>query len=160
MLRGCAATTVFGTVAATAAVLGAGPVPTAQAADGLRLTDYGFQATAYGTQVTANGGVFQSGKTAYAWLSCTRLLGLQQQRSVAAVNLPSSSPYISITGIDSALTTFRSKAKNIDAGVRSVNTIGHVALGDGTSTPQLTIDGLETRSTAWADSHSAFHTSN
>jgi hypothetical protein len=160
MLRGCAATSVVGTVAATVAVLGAGPVPAAQAADGLRVTDYGFQATAYGTQVTANGGVFQSGKTAYAWLSCTRLLGLQQQRSVAAVNLPSSSPYISITGIDSGLTTFRSKAKDIDAGVRSVNTIGHVALGDGTSTPQLTIDGLETRSTVWADSHSAFHTSN
>src|SRR4051794_40045006 len=160
MLRGCAATTVFGTVAATAAVLGAGPVPTAQAADGLRLTDYGFQATAYGTQVTADGGVFESDKTAFAWLSCTRLVGLNQQRSVAAVNLPSDSPYISITGIDSTLNTFRSKAKDVDAGVRSVNTIGDVALGDGTTTPQLTIDGLQTRSTAWADSGGALHTSN
>jgi hypothetical protein len=158
MLRGCAATSAL---VAAAALAAAGPVPAAQADDaGVRMTDYGFQATAYGTQVTANGGVFESDKTAYAWLSCTRLVGVNQHRAVAAVNLPSDSPYISITGIDSDLDTFRSKAKDVEAGVRGVNTIGGVSLGDGTTTPQLTIDGLQTRSQAWADFDGALHTSN
>src|SRR3954449_10821963 len=118
LLRGCAATSVLVTAAAVATAV---PAPAAQAGDaGVRTTDYGFQATADGTRVTADGGVFESDKTANAWLPCTRVVGLTEHRAVAEVNLPSDPPYISVTGIDSKLHTFRSKAKDIEAGVRSV----------------------------------------
>src|SRR3954469_11232967 len=158
LLRGCAATSVLVTAAAVATAV---PAPAAQAGDaGVRTTDYGFQATAYGTRVTADGGVFESDKTANAWLSCTRVVGLTEHRAVAEVNLPSDPPYISVRGIDSTLHTFRSKAKDIEAGGRSVNAIGDVALGEGTTTPQLTIESLKTRSSAWADLDHALHTSN
>lgn len=112
-------------------------------------TDYGFQSTAYGTRVESQVAGLESASTAFSYLSCTRIAGRHDDDSAADVSLPADDPYIKVESIDSDTRTFRAKADNIDAAVTSTNRIAKVRLGNST-TPRLIINGLQTRSTAWA----------
>lgn len=130
---------------------GVGVVPaTMTGAEGRTVeTTYGFQGTAYGTRVTSEVAALESGKSAYAYIACTRLAGKQDEESVAALNLPADDPMIQADGIRSWNRTYRQPKGGIDAGVTSVNEIANLQLGNA-ETPRLTLSSLRSRSTAWA----------
>src|SRR5204862_7429281 len=91
----------------------------------------------------------ESGRSAYYRISCTRLLGRTAEHHITSLTLPADAPTIQVSGVQSDNATYRSKAKGIDAAIRSTNTIAEVTLG-ASGTPQLSLRGLSTTSTAWA----------
>ena len=124
-------------------------VSTTQADAALVETDYGFQGTAYGTRVWSQDTGVQSGATAYSWIACTRLVGRVADNHVADISLPADDSFIHLADIASDNETFRKRSEDIDAAIRSTNTIGNVRLG-GSSTPQLEFESFSATSTAWA----------
>jgi hypothetical protein len=139
---------VMGTTTAMAVgglmVVGASPSSAA-----LKETDFGFQGTAYGTRVLSQGSGLESGRSAFSWIACTRLLGRTAENHIATIDLPADSPSIHVSGVQSDNETYRRKAQGIDAAIRSTNTIAQVTLG-GDGTPVLDLEGLTSTSTAWA----------
>lgn len=153
-----AATTSIGLAmsgAALTATAEAAPTPKPVLVD----TDYGYESTAYGTRVTSEVTGLDSSRSAFSYLSCTRLAGRSDSESLAAVSLPADDPYIEVEGVESKTRTFRAKADDIDGAVTSTNRIARVRLGSST-TPKLVIEGLRTRSTAWATLGGKLKTSN
>ncbi len=143
--RAAAVTTTLGVALGGLITLSAAPSVSAALVE----SDYGFQSTAYGTRVLSKGSGLESGRSAFSWISCTRLLGRTAGNHVANVDLPADSPTIHVAGVDSENSTYRDKSEGIDAAVRSSNTIAEVTLGGG-GTPVLSLEGLTSTSTAWS----------
>src|SRR6476661_9724021 len=122
-------------------------------------TDYGFQGNAYGTRVLSQGSGLESGRSAFSWIACTRLAGRTAENHIASITLPADSPTIQVSGVQSDNSTYRRKAQGIDGAMRSTNTIAGVTLG-GDGTPQLSLEGLTTTSTAWATTSGALKAKN
>ena len=144
--RAVATLAALAVAASGAAVLGGAP---SQAAPREILTDYGFQGTAYGTRVTSAVAGLSSDKSAFSYVSCTRLLNRSDTESLAAVNVPAAEPAVEVDGISSSNRTYRDRADKVEAAVTSVNEIARAKLGTA-ETPRLILEGLRTRSTAWA----------
>ena len=123
--RAAAVLTSVGVVAAGAAVVTASPAAAARTT----VTDFGFQTTAFGSRVTAPDVALRSGRTAFSYISCTRLAGrVGRGNAVADVELPDpSNPQISIKGVSSTNNTYRLPRKGV-VGTRGVNTIDSVDL--------------------------------
>ena len=145
------------------ALSGVGLVSPAEAAQQkgpvLTETDYGFQATAYGTRVQSDVAALDSTRLPFSYLSCTRLAGRKDSRSLASVQLPANDPYIDVQTVDSHTRSYRDKAHGVDAAITGITNIGKVKLGN-SSTPQLTINNLRTQSIAWATNRGKLKTSN
>jgi hypothetical protein len=122
-------------------------------------TDYGYESTAYGTRVTSEVAGLDSTRSAFSYLSCTRLAGRSDSETLASVQLPSDDPYVLAEGIESGTRTYRSRDEDIAGAVTSTNRIAKVRLGNST-TPKLTLNGLRTRSTAWATLDGKLKTAN
>jgi len=152
------ATTSIGLALSGAAVLA--PAQASQAKDPvLTETDYGFQATAYGTRVQSDVAALDSTRLPFSYLSCTRLAGRKDARSLASVQLPANDPYVDVETVDSKTRSYRDKGNGIDAAITGITQIGKVKLGN-SSTPRLTINDLKTQSTAWATNAGDLKTSN
>ncbi len=153
-----AAATSLGLALPTAAVVApAGAAPRQEPV--LAETDYGYESTAYGTRVESDVAELDSGASAFSYLSCTRIAGRKDNRSLAELNLPAQDPYVKVESVESATRTFRAKAEDVDGGVVSTNKIAKVRLGN-SSTPRLILNGLTTRSRAWATLDGQLKTSN
>jgi hypothetical protein len=131
-----------------------GIAPTPATAAGTVATRYGFQTHAYGTVVTAGDAGLRSGKTAFSWVSCTKLAGKRATASLAAGATPTSNPAVRIGAVTSTSETYR-VASTGEVGTRSVNTVGSVdllgtALPGSTAVPRLQLQGLRTTARAWA----------
>lgn len=144
--QGAAVLTSFALAASATALLGA---PSSQAATRQVVTDFGFQATAYGTQVSSAQTGLSSGKSAYSLVTCTRVLNRSDSETLAALDLPAGDPMIQVDGVASSNRSYRDRGAGIEAAVTSLNTIARVELGS-SDTPQLVLEALRTRSTAWA----------
>lgn len=155
LARTAAATTSLGVGLAGAVVLTAAP---AQAA--LTETNYGFQATSYGTRVVSDLIGLSSDRTAWSYISCTRIAGLKHSNSIASVNLPASDPVIQVGAVTSKTRTWKNKAAGIRGATSGTNTIASVSLGSESLPARLSIKGLETTSTAWADKDGKLHAKN
>ncbi len=153
-----AATTSIGIALSGAALVGPAGAAERQRPV-LHETDYGFQATAYGTRVTSDVAGLDSTRSAFSYLSCTRLAGRKDHETLAGVQLPANDPYVDVQTVDSRTRTYRAKKKGIDGAITGINKIGQVRLGN-TSTPRLTIQDLRTQSKAWATSDGKLKTSN
>jgi hypothetical protein len=120
------------------------------------VTDYGFRTTAFGTRVRGAGVGVYSGRTAYSYIACTRLAGLNKSNTrsahetMAEVKLPAQSPIVYVGAAVSESSTFRKDGR---VGSRSTNAIGTVTLGP------IAIKGLRTEAQAWADSRGRLHAS-
>lgn len=141
LARTAAAVTTLGVALTGAVVLTATP---AQAR--LSETDYGFQTTAYGTRVLAEQVELRSARTAFSYISCTRLAGIDRNTTVDDVANVNANDMIKVGAVVSKNETYREDGR---VGVKGTNTIARVELGpeDG---PQLLIRGLETTANAWA----------
>lgn len=138
------------------------------------VTDYGFEATSFGTRVLSNDASLNTGRLAHAWISCTRLAGLngenhpQAANFLAASDAPQNNPLVQLGTMESTNRTFRNKDKHL-VGVSSVHKLASVTLSgpapDGAETGTVfRLEGLTTRSTAFAkkdvlDAHSSFTSS-
>jgi hypothetical protein len=110
------------------------------------ITNYGFNGSAYGTYVGANPAGVKSGTTAYSYLGCTRLTGVERARSVAAANAPQEGGVLYVGAVDSKSWTYRANKR---VGMRSSNRVAKVVLGDPEGL-NISIDGLRTTSDAYA----------
>jgi hypothetical protein len=134
------------------------------------VTDYGFEATSFGTRVVSNSASLNTGRLAHAWISCTRLAGLngsnrpQAANYLAASDAPQNNPLVQLGTMESSNRTFRNKTKHL-VGVTSVHKLSSVTLKgpaqDGVPGPVFSLKGLTTTSTAFAkngvlDANSAF----
>jgi hypothetical protein len=134
-----------------AGLAGAVAVGTAPAHAAVRSSDYGFQTLAYATLVQGNGPGVQSGRTAFSWLDCTRLTGLNPSNTrsahedIAGIDLPADDPQVQVGAATSTSRTYR---KDGTVGTVSTNKIAKVVLG-GTAA-KITITGLTTEARAWA----------
>jgi hypothetical protein len=122
-------------------------------------TDYAFSALAYGTKVLAAAGELRSGRTAPAWIGCTRQAGRDKTNELLAVDAPTGNPLIQLGTITSHSSTYKTP-KTIAAGTTSVSKVASVTLGlqnPQVPSPSLSIDALTTTATAWADNHGELH---
>lgn len=136
------------TLVSLAVGLGGAAVLTGAPAEADALTDYGFQTSAFGTRVNAEQTGFRSDKTAFTWISCTRLTGLRRDSYVAAGDAPANNPSLSLGAVTSHSRTYRKAATGV-VGTRSTNKIASVTLGPSDG-PHVTIEGLRTTADAWA----------
>ena len=155
-LRRTAASLVTVALAASGAVVLTGGAPAHAATSE---TDYGLQGIAYGTRVTSTTGL-ESSRSALSLLLCTRLTGLARQETLTSVDLPpGDDPMVEVDNVRSTNRTFSKARKNIGAAAESTNSVARVELGD-SSTPQFILEGLTTRSRAWATRAGKLKTSN
>ncbi len=134
--RAAAIVTSMGVALTGSMVLGAAP-----ARADLSETDFAFQTTAFGSRLIASDIAFRSARSAYSFISCTRLAGLERANALAEVQVPDAkNPQISIKGIRSWNETYRFPRKRV-VGTRGVNTIAEVMLG-GSGGAHLTLEGL------------------
>jgi hypothetical protein len=151
-----AALTTLGVALTGAVVLGAAP---AQAK--LRETDFGFQTTAYGTRVMAKQVDLRSARTAFSYISCTRLTGRRADRRIAEVGGKGTplDGVLHVGAVTSHSRTYRAKHGRV-VGVRSVNQIAGVTIGDpGANQPHLGLGALTTTAKAWHVRGKGFRTS-
>jgi hypothetical protein len=151
--RAAASIAALAMAAGGASVLAASPAEAAKTA-----TDYGLQGIGYGTRVTSSAGL-ESSRSAFSLILCTRLAGLKEQQSVAAIDLPPGDPTVEVDGVRSTNRTFKNKKKGIDAAMESTNSNAPEALGN-PETPQFILEGLTTKSRAWATKRGTFKTFN
>lgn len=116
---------------------------TAQAPAGTRVTDFGMEGSAYGTRARGGAVPANSGRTAWAYLGCTRLAGLDRLNNLAGVNLDG----LQVDGIDSSARTYR---RNGALHSKAVNEIVSAQLGT------LQINGIRAVSDTWHNA-SGFH---
>ncbi len=122
-------------------------------------TDYAFAALAYGTKVLSSAGELRSGRTAPAWIGCTRQASRVKTNELLAVDAPTGNPLIQLGAITSRSSTFKTP-KTIAAGTESVSKVASVTLGiqnPQVPSPSLSIDALTTTATAWADKNGQLH---
>lgn len=143
------ATTLTGAVVLTAAPASAKTV----------VTDYGFHSFAYGTRIRSNTVALNSGRSAHAWIACTRYAGINGSNHANASNFlteaatPDENPFIKLGTMETANRTFRDKAKNL-VGTSSVSKLASVTLsgpaqGD-MPAPVFKLEGLVSKSTVTA----------
>ena len=159
--------TLAATAACAAVALAGSPVLSPAAAQspshprggGLSETNYGFQGTAYATRVTSGVGVSAT-RTAFSYISCTRLAGRTDTEPVVEGGIPPGpQPYLTLGVGESRTRTYKNLKHDIAAAITSTNTLSKIKLGN-SSTPRLVINGLSTRSTAWATKAGELKTSN
>ena len=153
--RAAAATTTLGLAVTGVTLIGGAPAAHAK----LTETEYGLQATAYGTRVVSNLVGASSDRTAWSWIACTTLAGLNDREYVAAVDLPAEDPMVRVGAVESDSRTFKNKKRGIVAGSEGTNRVARVSVGGG-DTPVLTIEGLKSTSRAWADKAGKLHAEN
>ena len=161
---GALAVALTGAVVVTASPASAQPV----------VTDYGYAGTAFGTRVISNSASLNTGRLAHAWVSCTRMAGLNGDNRpnaanyLAAADAPQNNPFVQLGAMENANRTFRNKDKNL-YGVTSVAKLASVTLSgpaDGDMPgPVFRLEGLKTKSTAFAkkgvfDADSTFTSAN
>lgn len=134
-------------------------VSAAPANAALTEVDYGLGTSAWGTTIESDLLGVASDRTAYSWIECTRLVGLSRTNQAAGVALPQDNPLISVSAVESVNRTFKDPAKNMVAAAQGHSRIARVSLGNA-DTPTLTIKGLESTSTAWADKQGKLHAKN
>ncbi len=147
------------TVAATALTLvpqtslGAGSTTTqaSSAVAARAVTNYGFTGSAYGSRVRGGGVPANSGRTALAYIGCTRETGRRDTNSLATVDLGNLGQ---LNGVKSISRTYRG---NGSVNVKSTNTIASAVFlnGNGTS-DNLRLEGIKAVARAWHDSN-GFH---
>lgn len=147
---------VAGTAALAAGAMIIGTVAPAEA--GTTVTNYAFKAWSFGTLVDTDQVGVTSGPTAYSWMGCTRLTGLEHKRSVATVEPPSG---LVLGAVDTTTKTFRNhntsdSTPDTDAGVRTTNRVADVIIGDPAGV-HLEIKGLASTGYAWADKKGNLH---
>ncbi|MGZ5418147.1 MAG: choice-of-anchor P family protein [Nocardioides sp.] len=119
------------------------------------IVDYGFHTFAYGTRVQSNTVALNTGRSAHAWIACTRYAGLNgDNRSnaanfLAAADAPQSNPLVKLGAMETDNKTFRNKDKKI-VGTRSISKIASVTLkgpdqGD-VPGPVFRLEGITTMS--------------
>lgn len=140
--------------AATAAALLVLPASPASAAV---VTDYGFRTSGFGTKVNAAQNVLESGKTAFAIVACTRRAGILSPNEVVGLDAASENPAISVGAVETRSRTWRSK--NRPGSTSTTNRIARVTLGTADS-PQMVLEGVRTKSEAWADRTNRFKSRN
>ncbi|MDN5895716.1 MAG: hypothetical protein L0H93_17040 [Nocardioides sp.] len=122
------------------------------AANAKKPTNYAFYGTAYGTRAGSNTLGVKSGSTAWAFLGCTRMPGVQKTARVAAVNLPTDNPVLHVGAVTSKNRTYRGKRRT---GIISSNRVAKVVLGSPKGV-NITIKGLETSANAFARRNGSF----
>jgi hypothetical protein len=110
-------------------------------------TNFGFFGQAFGSRVSGGALPANSGRTALAFLGCSRATGLSDSNTLANVDLGS----LSAHGIKSQTRTYRSSGS---VNVRSVNTIASV----GNSGNALEIRGIKSVARTWHNA-TGFHRS-
>lgn len=151
---------VAGSGALVLALTGAVFVTAAPASAETVLTNYGFAGTAFGTRVVSNSASLNTGRIAHAWVSCTRLAGVDGSNRPSAANYlaasdaPQNNPLIQLGTMANANRTFRNADKHL-AGVASVSRLASVTLkgapqSEGAAVPIFRLEGLITRSEAIA----------
>jgi hypothetical protein len=110
-------------------------------------TNFGFFGQAFGSRVSGGTLPANSGRTALAFLGCSRATGLSDANTLANVNLGS----LSVHGIKSQTKTYRSSGS---VNVRSVNTIANV----GNDNALLEIRGIKAVARTWHNA-TGFHRS-
>lgn len=160
--RAAVATTTLGLAVTGMTLLSGAPAANAK----LTETEYGLQATGYGTRVVSNLVGASSDRTAWSWIACTTLAGLNDREYVGAVSLPADDPdtkvdesMVRVGAVESTSRTFKNKKKGIVAGSEGTNRVARVSIG-GEDTPVLTIEGLKSTSRAWADKAGKLHAEN
>ncbi len=126
-----------------------------------RPTDFAFNALAYGTKVKAAAGELRSGRTAPAWIGCTRQAGRLKTNEVLAANTPANNPMIHLGTITARSSTFKTR-NAVAAGSESVSHVASVTLGlqdQQVPTPSLSFSALTATATAWADRSGDLHAS-
>lgn len=141
-----------GTTALTGA-LAMGSVTTAEGA--VQYANYGFEGSAFGTFVSTGPVGVQSGRTAHSFIACTRRIGVNVERSVAAAQTPGVPRVLNIGAVDSFSRSYRTATGTV--GSRSQNVIAGVLLGDPDG-PHLKINALKTRTDAFATKAGKFGT--
>ncbi len=148
--------------ATTGLALGGAVVLSSPAHAALSETTYGFQSTAYGTRLQAPVAQVGLPRTAFSYVSCTRLAGRSSTNSLEeqlGLPVPNASP-VQIHAIETSSRSFRNLKRNIAAASQGRTTIGKVVLGGLEGGPELSLDGLKTVSTAWADKAGKLHAKN
>jgi hypothetical protein len=121
-------------------------------------TDFGLVANSYGTRIVSNDIALASGRTAYAWVSCTKMAGLNPANTPTAGNYLASTAtpdgLVDIGAVTSTTRTYRKKAQGI-VGSEAVNRLASVTLAgpetpEGLPGPVFTLEGLTTKARAWA----------
>lgn len=151
---------VAGASALAVGLTGAVVLTTAPAQARTVLTDYGLQSTAFGTRVISNNVSLNAGRTAFAWISCTRLAGVNKDNSpnaanyLAASNTPKNNPWVQLGAVTSDNRSFRKDDGDI-VGITATNKIASLTLtgpaeSEGATVPLFRLEGLTTKATAYA----------
>jgi len=123
------------------------------------VTDYGFHSFAYGTRVKSNTVALNTGRSAHAWIACTRYAGLNGSNRPNAANFlteaatPQDNPFIKLGAMQTANRTFRNQAQHL-LGTTSVSKLASVTLsgpaqGD-LPAPVFRLEGLVSKSVVTA----------
>ncbi|MGN6574314.1 MAG: choice-of-anchor P family protein [Nocardioides sp.] len=150
---------VASTGALAAALTGAVVVTASPASAKTVVTDYGFHSFAYGTRVRSNTVALNTGRSAHAWIACTRYAGLNGSNRPNAANFlteaatPQDNPFIKLGAMQTANRTFRKKAQHL-VGTTSVSKLASVTLsgppqGD-LPAPVFRLEGLVSKSVVTA----------
>lgn len=150
-----------------AALTGAVVVTAGPASAQTVVTDYGFHSFAYGTRVTSNMVALNTGRSAHAWIACTRYAGLNGNNRANAANFLSeaqtdtANPFIHLGAMETANRTFRKKSQHL-VGTSSVSKLASVVLSGPASgdlpAPVFRLEGLVSKSTVTA-TKGVFHAS-
>jgi hypothetical protein len=143
-------------LAATTALTGAlamGSVTTADAA--VVYADYGFEGSAFGTYISTGPVGVQSSRTAHSFIGCTRRIGVNVERHVAAAETPGVPKVLNIGAVDSFSRSY--KKANGTVGTRSQSVVAGVRLGDPNGL-NIGITALKTRTDAFATKAGKFGT--
>jgi hypothetical protein len=137
------------------ALTGMAVVTTAPASAKPVIVDYGFHSFAYGTRVQSNTVALNTGRSAHAWIACTKYAGINGVNESNAANFlteaaaPQNNPLIKLGAMQTDNKTFRNRDKGI-IGTRSISKIASVTLkgpdqGD-VPGPVFSLEGVTTMS--------------
>ena len=142
-VRTALAATLCAAVAATTAVAAPAAGDTAQ--QERERTNFGFKGTAVGVKLFVNNVQALTTKDAVAPLRCTRMTG-RAVHEVSQLSTPDN-PLVNLSSSTSDTVSYRAGKRE---GVRAVNSLGDITLGDlGTGLPQVTLKGLTTTADAF-----------
>jgi hypothetical protein len=147
------------TGALAVALTGAVAITASPASAKTVVTDYGFHSFAYGTRVRSNTVALNTGRSAHAWIACTRYAGLNGSNRPNAANFlseaatPKENPFIDLGAMQTANRTFRKKKQHL-VGTTSVSKLASVTLsgpaqGD-LPAPVFRLEGLVSKSVVTA----------
>jgi len=137
-------------MATIAAGVAVAPTLTATAEHGnTSVTNFGMRASAFGTRVKGGDVPANSGRTALAYLGCTKLAGRHMHNHLAQVRPGDTGD---VEGIDSVVKTYR---KDGGVHVRAVNKVASAEFSDGAGNT-LKINGMKAVAHSWHDA-TGFH---